>query len=137
MSLEKFGTVSYTKESRVNDFVKHLEEGKVMATKCKECGRISFPPRADCVDCMSKDFEWKELKRKGKLLTYTIAQFAPTGFENEAPYVLALVELEEGLHMLAHMSKNVKPEEIKIGMDLKVVPVKRPDGRVTITFEKA
>jgi len=137
LSFEKFGTVSYTKESRVNDFVKYLEEGKVMATKCKECGRISFPPRADCVGCMSKDFEWKELKGKGRLLTYTIAQFAPIGFENEAPYVLALAELEEGVRMLAHISKNVRTEEIKIGMDLKVVPIKSPDGRFTITLEKA
>jgi len=137
MSFEKFGIVSYTKESRVSEFVKFLEEGKIMASKCKKCGRTYFPPRANCADCLSSDFEWKEVKGKSKLLAYTIAQFAPEGFENEVPYVLAVAELEEGLRILAHVSKDVKQEEIKIGMELKVVAVKGQNGRVTVNFRKA
>ena len=45
---KKFGTVSFTGISKVNDFIGHLEQGKVMGTRCTDCGMMFFPPRADC-----------------------------------------------------------------------------------------
>ena len=50
---DKFGTVSFTRTTRVNNFIDHLEEGKVMSTCCKTCETIFFPPRADCAKCLS------------------------------------------------------------------------------------
>ena len=60
MGFEKFGTVSFTSETKAADFVTHLEEGKVMATKCKRCGQAYFPPRMDCADCLDSEVEWFE-----------------------------------------------------------------------------
>ncbi|HIC85601.1 MAG TPA: DNA-binding protein, partial [Desulfobacterales bacterium] len=45
---KKFGTVSFTATTKVNDFVSYLEQGKVMGTRCKKCNLMFFPPRADC-----------------------------------------------------------------------------------------
>ena len=44
----KFGTVSFTALTKTNDFIDYLEGGKVEGTKCKQCGAVLFPPRADC-----------------------------------------------------------------------------------------
>ena len=67
----KFGTVSFTALTKTNNFIDHLEEGKVMGTKCKKCGQIFFPPRADCYSCFSSDMEWFKVSGKGKLLSTT------------------------------------------------------------------
>ena len=42
---KKFGTVSFTQITKVNDFIKHLEEGKVEGTKCKKCGQYWAPEK--------------------------------------------------------------------------------------------
>ncbi len=136
MNFERFGKVSYTKETKVADFVHHLEEGKIMGTRCKNCEALNFPPRADCASCLSSDVEWVELSGKGKLVTYTTAHFAPVGFEDDAPYTLALVELEEGPRVLAHLSKEITKGETKIGMALELVPVNLAEGRISYELRK-
>jgi uncharacterized OB-fold protein len=135
MGFEKFGEISYITETKVADFVKHLEEGRIMGTRCKKCGRLYFPPRADCANCLSSDIEWIPLSGRGKLVTYTTAYFAPAGFE--APYILALAELEEGVRVFTRMSKDFGKDEIKIGMDVKLVPVRLDDERITFELRKA
>ena len=133
MGFEKFGENSYTAETKVADFVKHLEEGEIAATKCKACGKLYFPPRADCIDCLTDDMEWIPLSGRGKLITYTTAYFAPAGFE--APYTLALAELEEGVRVFTRMSKDAKQDEIEIGMKVKLVPVRLADERITFELK--
>ena len=54
----KFGTVSFTQTTAVNDFIDHLEDNKVMGTHCKACDLSFFPPRRDCCGCQSSDLEW-------------------------------------------------------------------------------
>jgi len=135
MGFEKFGEISYTAETKVADFVKHLEEGEIAATKCKACGKLYFPPRADCIDCLSDDMEWIPLSGRGKLITYTTAYFAPAGFE--APYTLALAELEEGVRVFTRMSKDAKQDEIEIGTNVKLVPVRLADERITYELKNA
>jgi len=135
MGFEKFGEISYIAETKVADFVKYLEEGEIAATKCKACGRLYFPPRADCIDCLSSDVEWIPLSGRGKLITYTTAYFAPAGFE--APYTLAVAELEESVRVFTRIGKDVKQDEIRIGMNVKLVPVRLADERITYELRKA
>lgn len=135
MGFEKFGEISYTAETKVADFVKYLEEGEIAATKCKACGKLYFPPRVNCIDCLSSDVEWIPLSGRGKLITYTTANFAPAGFE--APYTLALAELEEGVRVFTRISKDVKQDEIELGMNVKLVPIRLDDERITYELKKA
>jgi uncharacterized OB-fold protein len=135
MGFEKFGEISYIAETKVADFVNYLEEGEIAATKCKACGKLYFPPRANCIDCLSSDVEWIPLSGKGKLITYTTANFAPAGFE--APYTLALAELEEGVRVFTRISKDVKQDEIELGMNVKLVPIRLDDERITYELKKA
>jgi uncharacterized OB-fold protein len=137
MGFENFGTVSFTTEAKVADFITQLEADKVMATRCRKCGGSYFPPKVDCPRCLSSDVEWFEVKGKGKLLSYTVVNYGPTGFENDAPYILALAEFDEGIQILARLSRDISENDIKIGMDLTVSPVKSADNRIAYEFKRA
>ena len=105
-------------------FYRFIGEGKLMATKCNKCGKILLPPRPICNKCYSKDLSWIELKRRGKLLTYTIIHVAPKQFETLAPYAVGIVKLDDELQLLG-MIRGVELDKLKVGMNL------------TIDFEKA
>ena len=137
MGIEKFGTVSFTTETKAADFVTYLEQGKVMTTKCKKCGVTYFPPKLDCPKCIASDVEWVEVKGNGKLLTYAVVNYGPTGFENDAPYTLAIADFADGLRMFGRLSKDIKESDIKIGMPVKVVPAKLADDRISYEFQNA
>jgi len=137
MGFEKFGTVSFTAETKAADFISFLEKGKVEATKCKKCGRIYFPPRMQCADDLSSDVEWIDLSDSGKLLTYTTVQYGPTGFENDAPYTLAVVEFNNGVRVFGRLDKGLPPAEIKVGMQVKAEPLKLPGDKISYQFVKA
>jgi uncharacterized OB-fold protein len=134
MSFENFGIVSFTAETKASDFVSYLEKGKVMATKCRRCGTNYFPPRLDCSKCLASDVEWFEIKGNGRLVTYTIVNYGPTGFENDAPYILAIADFD-GVRVFGRLSKGIKESDIKPGMALKVLPVKLPGDRIGYEFQ--
>jgi hypothetical protein len=136
MGFENLGTVSFTAEAKVADFMTYLEAGKVMATRCQECGASYFPPKADCPRCLSSEVDWFEVKGKGKLVTYTIVNYGPTGFENDAPYTLALGEFDGGIQILARLSRDITEKDIKVGMSLAISPVKLSDNRIAYEFKK-
>ena len=136
MSFGGFGKISHISETKVADFVKYLEEGKIMATRCSRCRRLYFPPRADCPDDLSTDMTWEQLGGRCKLVTYTTAHFAPTGFQNDVPYIIALAQCEEGVKVYALLSKDIKENEIQIGMTLRLTPLQLPNGRITYELKK-
>jgi len=117
-----FGKVNFSPYTKVTDFARHLKDGRLMGSKCKKCGNLSFPPRADCEACMSGDFEFFEVSGRAKLHTFTKIVAAPTGFEDVAPYTVGVADLEEGGRALAWIGETIPEEEIEIGMDLQIVP---------------
>ncbi len=112
---DKAGTVLPT----IQNFYNYCAERKLMGVRCAKCGAISCPPRAICHRCLNDQSSWVEFSGRGKLLTYTIIHFPPTQFQALAPYAVGIVKLEEG-PQLSTMIKNVKVEEIRIGMSLQV-----------------
>lgn len=137
MGFEKFGTVSFTAETRAAEFIDFLEKGKVEATRCKKCHRVYFPPRVQCADDLSSDVEWVDLSGPGKLLTYTQVHYGPTGFENDAPYTLAVVEFQNGARVFGRLDKGLSAAEIKVGMSLNAEPLKLAGDKISFHFVKA
>jgi len=135
VSFENFGVVSFTTETKASGFVGYLEKGKVMATRCRRCGTNYFPPRMDCPKCVGSDVEWFEIKRNGRLVTYTVVNYGPTGFEEDAPYTLAIADFDE-VRVFGRISKGIKEGDIKPGMGLKILPVKLPGDRIGYEFQK-
>ncbi len=132
----KFGTVSFTGITRINDFVGYLEQGKVMGTKCKKCGVFYFPPRADCCESFDSDIEWFEVKGKGKLLSYSTLTFAPTGFTQDLPYTIAVLDYG-AFKVFGRIDKAIAEKDLSVGMEMKTVVQQLPNEHVTYVFQKA
>ena len=138
MPFHYFGKVNFVPYTKVEKFADYLKDGKLMGTKCGKCGEFSFPPRADCLECMSDEFEWVEVTGLGTLHTFTRIHAAPTGFEDMAPYTIGIMDLDEGGRLMAWM--DMPEEEVKIGMRLKAVPKifeEIPDIKLYYELEKA
>jgi len=136
MSFAEFGIKSFVPETRVAEFATYLEKGKVMATRCGGCGKLSFPPRSGCSSCGSEVYEWIPIDEPGRLLTFTTVAYGPAGFENEVPYTLAVVEFPMGIKVFGQLAAEVAGDNPKIGMPLLVVPKPLPLGRVSYHFVK-
>ncbi len=117
-----FGKVSFVPYSKVQDFAVHLKDGRLMGSVCKSCGYSTFPPRADCPQCLSGEFSFREWNGKGKLYTHSTIHAAPTGFEDAAPYTVGVVDLDDGGRLLAWIGETIPREAIQIGMEIQVVP---------------
>ncbi len=104
----------------IEQFCKWASQGKPMGGRCVKCGKVHFPPRPLCDVCFGDKFEWFEIPKQGKLLTYTIIHVAPAQFQSLAPYAVAIAEFAEGLK-LPGMIKNAPVEAVKIGMPLTIV----------------
>ena len=132
---KKFGTVSFTSITKTNDFIDFLEDGKVKGTRCKDCGLVFFPPRADCYKCLASNVEWFEVSGKGKLLTYSELKFAPVGFQDDVPYCIALLDYGK-YKVFGRIAKDVPEDEIKIGMEMKTIVNKTSNEQLNYVFEK-
>lgn len=119
---EWFGRVNFAPYTKVGEFAQHLREGKLMGSRCKDCGHVTFPPRADCNECLSPNFEFTQYSGKGVLHTHTLITAPPSGFEAEAPYHIGLVDLEEGGRLLGWFGETIPDDQVTIGMELLVVP---------------
>ena len=137
MGFEKFGRRSFTAMTKTSKFVDLLGEGKIEGTVCKKCGAKFFPPRADCATCFSKEMDWFEMPPKGKLETFTTAYYAPFGFEGDPPYTMGVVDFGGNLKLFARVTKEIKPEDVKVGMDVGIRPLKYDDGQISFEIKKA
>ncbi len=119
--------------SKTLKFWEGLKQGKIYATKCIECGKLLFPPVADCPDCLSSKMKWVRLTGKAEIETFTHVVIRPTSFQQDKPYTVAIGKLKEGVKVLAWMA-GFKLSEIKIGMKAKLVASVTPEGNPTYEF---
>lgn len=93
-------------------------EERLIVQKCRSCGHVQFYPRALCVKCEARDLDWREAEPAGKVHSFTIVHRAPTpAFKETAPYVLALIDLEDGFRMMMNI---VDCDHGKIAIDMPV-----------------
>lgn len=122
--------------SRIHEFWDALKDGRFVTTKCKNCGNVSFPPQADCPKCMSSEFEWVDLGRDAKLVTYTYVQVTPASFVNNDPYIIAIGELSSGLKVLAWL-EGVAVDKARPGMKLRIEVRRSGEGNPYYVFVPA
>ena len=115
----------YDRPFNDNSYELFLREGKIMGTRCRKCGALALPPRPLCVSCFGSDLEWFQFQGRGKLSAFTSIMVAPPfmakeGFNKNNPYVVGVVELEEGAKIVGRITgvNAKKPEEIKVGTPL-------------------
>lgn len=94
---------------------------EVVGSRCGKCGRVYFPKKKACVDCMVwDDLEEVPLSKKGKLVSYSVSRDPLRGFP--IPYAFGYVMLPEGI-MIYSLFTECEPfeEKLKIGMDMEMV----------------
>ncbi len=95
--------------------------------RCPACGVVIFPPRNVCPECSAEAKTVYKLSGKGTLYSFTLIMDAPAGFEEQAPYGLALVKLDEGPLITAQLTDI--EDAPQIGMRVEMVTRKlRSDG---------
>ena len=119
--------------SRTSKFWEGLKEGKIYATKCQKCGKLHFPPVADCGDCGSSNVKWTELEGEGEIETFTQVVVKPASFSKESDYIVAITRLKEGVRALAWLI-GVEREDVQVGMKVRLVARVTSDGRVSYEF---
>lgn len=97
-----------------------LKQGKLLLQRCGDCGKYRYYPRMVCPHCLSGNTEWVESEGMGIVYSFTIVHKAPPAFQGDTPYVVALIELKEGVRMLSNLVTD-EPDKVRIGMPVKVI----------------
>lgn len=100
---------------------------------CASCARWVFHPRRRCPHCEADALEWRQASGRGRLWSYNIVHRAEQGFDDRAPYVVAIVALEEGPHLLGNViGVTPDPAHLQIDMPLTVDFEDRGDQRIPV-----
>jgi uncharacterized OB-fold protein len=92
---------------------------RLQGEKCTKCGAKYFPAIQKCV-CGSNEFEKYQLAYTGKIVTWTVIRNPPKGYEKYKPYIVGLVELDDGIRILSQIV-DISPEEIYKNLKVEVV----------------
>lgn len=105
-------------------------EERLIYQSCRSCGHAQFYPRSICVRCEGRALDWRDAKAAGTVHTFTIVHRAPTpAFRADAPYVLALIDLDDGFRMMMNIV-DCAPESVRIGMAVRIVFEERDGQRL-------
>lgn len=105
-------------------------EGKLVLQQCCACGLKRFLPRHLCPTCWSDQMQWVEANGRGTIHAVTTVRRAPSSaFREKVPYVVALVDLEEGPRMLTNIVGS-NAEQARIGQAVEVTFEVRDNGAV-------
>jgi uncharacterized OB-fold protein len=85
------------------DYNEALKQNKLLGLKCQACGAITVPPKMVCRQCASPDITIIELKGSGKIVTFTTVFVAAEGREAEVPYVIVMVQLDDGPWVMGNL----------------------------------
>jgi uncharacterized OB-fold protein len=99
--------------------------------ECLSCRRFYFYPRDHCPVCSGREVRWRPVSGRGFLHTYVIAHHPAPGFEADAPYVIAVVELEEGPRMMANIV-GIEPDPALLELDMPLEVVFTERGPMTV-----
>lgn len=101
-------------------FWRGCSAGTLRLRCCSHCNRFRGPSRVIC-ECGQSDFVWADASGRGEVFSYTVLHRAPdSAFRGDIPYVVAVVALEEGPHLLANLVGCV-PDNVSVGMRVQAV----------------
>ena len=94
-------------------------EGRLLVQRCTRCGRHQLYPRPHCIACRGP-VEWVEASGRATVYSYTvIRQNFARPWRDMIPYVVALVDLEEGPRLMTNVV-GCEPDDVEIGMAVRV-----------------
>ncbi|EHI10546.1 Zn-ribbon domain-containing OB-fold protein [Mycolicibacterium thermoresistibile] len=99
-------------------FYDGLKEHKLLIQRCGDCATFRVPPRPMCGSCQSLIWDAVESSGRGTVYSWVMPQYPPLPFF-EYPYIVVLVELDEGVRMVSNL-RDIDPADVKVGMDVEV-----------------
>ncbi|MGD0072750.1 MAG: Zn-ribbon domain-containing OB-fold protein [Candidatus Binataceae bacterium] len=108
---------------------------ELMLQRCGACGKFIYYPRPRCPHCFSDRLEWNRCSGKGKLYSFTVVRRAASRAFADAPYVLAIVELDEGPRMTTNIA--APPEQLRVDMPVTVFFDDVTPDRTLVKFKPA
>ena len=120
----------------IQNYINGLKSDKILGSKCKKCSQLMIPLKPVCSKCGSFDVEEFETTGKGVIRSFTVIYVAPEKFKDKVPYVVALINLDEGgtvMGRLIGVDPN-KPEDIKVGTKVKFEALVEESGEVIVAF---
>ena len=96
-----------------------LAQGELRIQRCDSCGRAVFYPRSLCPHCHAENLSWIVASGRGTIYSYTVAHQAFGVFAEEAPFIVAIIELEEGVRMMSRIVGEPR-ERVAIGLPVQV-----------------
>jgi uncharacterized OB-fold protein len=96
-----------------------IASGVLRIQRCRDCVRPVFYPRAVCPHCMTGTLEWVDTGGAGHIHSFTVVHRAPNEYREDAPYVVALVDLAEGVRLMTRLV-GVEPAGVSIGMPVEL-----------------
>ena len=111
-------------------------EGRILIQRCPACGHRQFYPRGLCTSCGS-DPDWEEASGRGTVHTFTvIRQQGARSFRDETPYVVAMIELDEGPRMMGNVT-GCPIDAVAIGMPVRAYVILAEPGIGITMWEPA
>jgi len=103
--------------------------------RCEDCGKFHFYPRPVCPHCTGACIAWTEASGRGEVYSHSTVYRAPSpAFKDDLPYVIAIVKTDEGPHLLSRVV-GVSPQQVRIGMRLRVRSARKSDDVIRFEFE--
>lgn len=95
-------------------------ERRLVAQRCLGCQQLRHYPQERCPLCYAAEYDWAPLSGRGEVYSYTVSHrpFHPA-WQEHAPYVVATIELEEGVRMVSDLI-GADPDSIKIGQGVEI-----------------
>lgn len=120
------------------EFYEHAARtGALHLQRCDDCGRWRHPPRIRCAACGSDAWSWQPVAGTGRLFTWTVTHRAvDPAFAGELPYVVAVVELDEGPRVVGNVV-DVIPADLVLDLPMRVVLDRRSDTVALVDFTHA
>lgn len=96
-------------------------EGRLDLPLCSGCGKLHWYPRVHCPHCGSPDLAWVAASGKGTIHTFTVVrQSGDPYFKTKLPYVLAMIDLDEGVRMMSNIV-DCEPASVRVGAPVRLV----------------
>lgn len=111
-----------------------MQRGELLIQRCDECQAWVFYPSYWCTSCYAQDLTWTRCSGRGEVYSFSVVHYPPYDSYSEVPYVLATIELEEGVHMMTNLV-GCDWQEVRVGMGVRMTLEEREGGFRVPQFE--
>ena len=103
-------------------FFEEARAGRLSGIRCGKCGALAIPPKEFCPTCQGWDWTVVPLAGAGSITSFTVIRVAPRGRGAEAPYAVAVVQLDEGVSLLGRIV-DIPFESLRAGLRVRFRPL--------------